>query len=64
VTPSLLTAQIFYSLKPEHAFDMEFDMETAAVLAVTLQDANAGDTTTIQQTLIAVAEHKGRPGCP
>ena len=31
-------------------------METGAVLAVTLQDANAGDTTTIQQTLIAVAE--------
>jgi transposase len=31
-------------------------METGAVLAVTLQDANAGDTTTIQQTLVAVAE--------
>jgi len=31
-------------------------METGTVLAVTLQDANAGDTTTIQQTLIAVAE--------
>jgi len=38
--------------KAEHAVDME----TGAVLAVTLQDANAGDTTTIQQTLIAVAE--------
>src|SRR5215471_6227070 len=38
--------------KAEHAIDME----TGAVLAVTLQDANAGDTTTIQQTLIAVAE--------
>ena len=38
--------------KAEHAVDME----TGAVPAVTLQDANAGDTTTIQQTLIAVAE--------
>ena len=38
--------------KVEHAVDME----TGAVLAVTLQAANAGDTTTIQQTLIAVAE--------
>jgi transposase len=38
--------------KVEHAVDME----TGAVLAVTLQDANAGDTTTIRQTLIAVAE--------
>src|SRR5688500_13756548 len=38
--------------KAEHAVDME----TGAVLAVTLQDANAGDTTTIQQTRIAVAE--------
>src|ERR1700756_1211237 len=31
-------------------------MGTGAVLAVTLQDANAGDTTTIQQTLVTVAE--------
>ena len=31
-------------------------METGAVLAVTLQDASVGDTTTIQQTLVAVAE--------
>src|SRR6266403_2984282 len=38
--------------KAEHAVDME----TGAVLAVTLHDANAGDTTTIQGTLIAVAE--------
>jgi transposase len=38
--------------KAEHAVDME----TGAVLAVTLQDTNVGDTTTIQQTLIAVAE--------
>jgi transposase len=38
--------------KAEHAVDME----TGAVLAVTLQHANIGDTTTIQQTLIAVAE--------
>jgi transposase len=38
--------------KAEHAVDMD----TGAVLAVTLQAANAGDTTTLQQTLIAVAE--------
>jgi transposase len=38
--------------KAEHAVDME----TGAVLTVTLQDANSGDTTTIEQTLIAVAE--------
>jgi transposase len=38
--------------KVEHAVDME----TGAVLALTLQGANIGDTTTIQNTLIAVAE--------
>jgi transposase len=38
--------------KVEHAVDME----TGAVLALTLQGANIGDTTTIQATLIAVAE--------
>jgi transposase len=38
--------------KVEHAVDME----TGAVLALTLQDANAGDTTTIEQTLIETAE--------
>jgi len=38
--------------KAEHAVDME----TGAVLAVTLQDANAGDTTTICETLITVAK--------
>jgi transposase len=38
--------------KAEHAVDME----TGAVLAVTLQGANLGDTKTIQQTLVTVAE--------
>jgi transposase len=38
--------------KVEHAVDME----SGAVLALTLQDANAGDTTTIEKTLIAAAE--------
>jgi transposase len=38
--------------KVEHAVDME----SGAVLALTLQDGNAGDTTTIEKTLIAVAE--------
>jgi len=42
--------------KVEHAVDME----TGAVLAVTLQDANAGDTTTIERTLIAAAEQVER----
>ena len=36
------------------------DMETGAVLALTLQDANAGDTTTIEQTLIPAAEQLER----
>jgi transposase len=39
-----------------HKTEQAVDMETGAVLAVTLQDANAGDTTTIRQTLIRVAE--------
>src|SRR3989442_14305166 len=39
-----------------HKAEHEGDMETGTVLAVALKDANAGDTTTIQQTLIAVAE--------
>ena len=38
--------------KVEHAVDME----TGAVLALTLQGANVGDTTTIQETLVATAE--------
>jgi transposase len=38
--------------KVEHAVDME----TGAVLALTLQGAHIGDTTTIQATLIAAAE--------
>lgn len=38
--------------KVEHAVDME----TGAVVALTLQEANIGDTTTIQNTLIAAAE--------
>lgn len=39
-----------------HKAEHGVDMESGAVLAVTLQDANAGDTTTIKETLIAVAE--------
>ena len=38
--------------KVEHAVDMQ----TGAVLALTLQGADTGDTTTIQETLSAVAE--------
>jgi transposase len=38
--------------KVEHAVDMQ----TGAVLALTLQGANVGDTTTIQETLVATAE--------
>jgi transposase len=40
------------SHKAEHAVDLE----TGAVLAVTLQPANEGDTTTIKETLIETAE--------
>ena len=46
--------------KAEHAVDLE----TGAVVAVTLQDADQGDTTTLDETLseagIAVAELDGR----
>ena len=38
--------------KAEHAVDLE----TGAVLGVTVQDANAGDTTTMVETLITAAE--------
>ena len=38
--------------KAEHAVDLE----TGALLAVTLQDADQGDTTTIIETVIAAAE--------
>ncbi len=39
--------------KAEHAVDME----TGAVIAVTLQPADQGDTTTIKETLAETAEH-------
>jgi transposase len=39
--------------KAEHAVDVD----TGAVVAVTVQDADDGDTTTMQATLIAAAEH-------
>ena len=39
--------------KAEHAVDME----TGAVVAVTLQPADAGDTKTVQETLAQAAEH-------
>jgi transposase len=39
--------------KAEHAVDLE----TGAVVAVTIQDADEGDTTTSQETLIKAAEH-------
>jgi transposase len=39
--------------KAEHAVDLE----TGAVVAVTIQDADEGDTTTSHETLIAAAEH-------
>jgi len=38
--------------KAEHAVDLE----TGALVAVTLQDADQGDTTTIIETVIAAAE--------
>jgi transposase len=39
--------------KAEHAVDLD----TGAVVAVTVQDADDGDTSTMQATLIAAAEH-------
>lgn len=39
--------------KAEHAVDLD----TGAIVAVTVQDADDGDTTTIQETLITAAEH-------
>src|SRR4029450_2163175 len=39
--------------KAEHAVDLE----TGAVVAVTVQDADEGDTTTSTETLIDAAEH-------
>jgi transposase len=39
--------------KAEHAVDLE----TGAVVAVTVQDADEGDTSTMQETLIRAAEH-------
>jgi hypothetical protein len=50
--------------KAEHAVDLE----TGALVAVTLQDADQGDTTTIIETVIAAAEQSRRanraPGTP
>ena len=39
--------------KVEHAVDLE----TSAVVGVTIQDADAGDTTTMVETLVTAAEH-------
>ena len=41
------------SHKAEHAVDLE----TGTVVGVTVQDASAGDTTTMVGTLITAAEH-------
>jgi transposase len=41
--------------KAEHAVDME----TGAVVAITVQPANAGDTQTVHETLAQAAEHIG-----
>ena len=42
-----------FAHKAEHAVDLE----TGAVVGVTVQDASAGDTTTMVETLITAAEH-------
>jgi len=39
--------------KPEHAVDLK----TGAVLAVTLQEADQGDTTTVVETLVQAGEN-------
>ena len=38
----------------EHAVDVD----SGALIAITLQDADRGDTTTIVETAIAAAEHR------
>jgi transposase len=48
--------------KAEHAVDLE----TGAIIGVTVQDADEGDTTTSRNTLIEAAEHqftRRRPRC-
>ena len=45
--------------KAEHAVDLE----TGAILAVTLQEADQGDTTTIQTTLPEAVEQLRSGGC-
>ena len=47
-----------------HKAEQAVDLETGAVVSVTVQDANAGDTTTLVETLTTAAEHLEtvRPG--
>ena len=40
-----------------HKAEQAVDLETGAVVSVTVQDANAGDTTTLVETLTTAAEH-------
>ena len=40
-----------------HTAEHAVDLETGAIVGVTVQDADAGDTTTMVETLIAAADH-------
>jgi len=42
--------------KAEHAVDMD----TAAIVGITVQGADEGDTTTVAETLIAYSGHRDR----
>ena len=47
-----------------HKAEHGVDLETGAIVAVTVQDADAGDTKTVIETLIAAAEHVEGVGLP
>ena len=50
-----------------HAAEHAVDLETGAIVAVTVQDAAVGDTTTLVETLTMAADHLARvapPGSP
>ena len=47
-----------------HTAEHAVDLETGAIVGVTVQDASAGDTTTLVDTLVTAAEQVGAVGAP
>ena len=43
-----------------HTAEHAVDLETGAIVGVTVQDASAGDTATMVETLITVAANRSR----